>query len=50
MERIDPENYRPNLRLLWSLAAGLVVVRLTDHPLVAVALVAAVIAVIWGWP
>lgn len=44
------DGYRPNLRLLASLLAGLVVVRLTDHPLVAVALLGAAMAAIWGWP
>lgn len=45
------DDYRPVPRLLWSVAAALVVVRLTDHPLVAVALVSAAFVVIWVvWP
>jgi hypothetical protein len=50
MERLDPDDYDPNARLLASLVAGLLAVRLTDHPLVAVALVALALAAIWGWP
>jgi hypothetical protein len=42
--------YRPALRLLASLGAGLLVVQLTDHPLVAWALAAAALAIVWGWP
>lgn len=50
MQRLEPDDYDPHPRLLASLVAGLVIVRLTDHPLVAVALLGAAMAVIWGWP
>jgi len=40
--------YHPRLRLLASVGAGLLVVRLTDHPLVALALVVAAFVLIWG--
>lgn len=40
----------PHRRLLASLLAGLLVVHFTDHPLVAVVLLGAVMAAIWGWP
>jgi mannose/fructose/N-acetylgalactosamine-specific phosphotransferase system component IIC len=45
-----PTELDPSPRLLWSLVAGLLVVRFVEHPLVAVAIVAAAMAVIWGWP
>jgi hypothetical protein len=45
-----PPEFRADLRLLASLAAGALVVRLTDHPLVAVVLLAGAMAAIWGWP
>jgi hypothetical protein len=49
MEHV-PDDYRPTHRLGWSLAAALVIVRCTDHPLVAGALVLAALITIWVWP
>lgn len=48
MER--PDDYHPTPRLLASLAAAALIVRLTDHPLVAVALASVAIGLIWVWP
>lgn len=45
-----PPEFDPARRLLASLVAGVLVVRATDHPLVAVALLAAAMTAIWGWP
>lgn len=49
MERI-PDDYDPAPRLLASLVIAMAVVRCTDHPLVATALVLAALVTIWVWP
>lgn len=41
------DNYHPASRLLWSLAAASLIVRLT---LVAVALASVAIGLVWVWP
>lgn len=45
-----PPPFDPAPRLVGSVVAGLIVIQATDHPLVAVALLFAALAAIWGCP
>ena len=49
MEHV-PDDYHPTHRLGWSIVTALVIVRCTDHLLVAAALVLASLVLIWVWP
>jgi hypothetical protein len=46
----EPDDYDPHPRLLATLVAGLLVVRLTDQLLPALLVLGIALAVIWGWP